>query len=125
MAIVPTPNYLVGKVTAVSVDGALMYATKGDVNRSVNPVKVTNARSGGFQEVKGGIYSAKGNTECVYNGDDPPTITLGTEVELVWTPTGGVTRTMKAFVANMGESFVVDGDYIYKFDWESSGAFSL
>lgn len=125
MAIVPTPNYLVGKVVAVSVGGALMYASKGDVNRSVNPVKVTNARSGGFQEIKGGIYSAKGNVDCVYNGDDPPSITLGTEVELVWTPTGGVARTMKAFVANMKEGFVVDGEYTYSFDWESSGAFAL
>jgi hypothetical protein len=120
-----TPNYLVGKVVAVSVDGDLMYATKGDVNRSVNAQKVTNARSGGFQELKPGIASAKGNVECVYNGDDAPALTLGDEVEVIWTPTGGTVRTLQALITNMKESFVVDGDYTYSFDWESSGAFAL
>lgn len=118
-----TPNILVGKVVAVSYNGTLMYATKGDHSRSVNVVKVTNARSGGYQQLKPGIKAARGSAEVVYNGDDPLTITEGTEVTIVWTPTGGTAKTFTALVTNVKESFVVDGDYINSFDWESSGSF--
>lgn len=121
----PTDNYLVGKVVAVSVDGTQMYATKGDVTRSADAKKVTNARSGGFQELRPGIASAKGNVECVYNGDDPPALALNDEVEIVWTPTGGTARTLQVLITEMKESFVVDGDFTYSFNWESSGPFTL
>jgi hypothetical protein len=121
----PTANYLVGKVVGVSADGAQMYATKGDVTRSIDAKKVTNARSAGFQQLKPGIAMAKGSVECVYNGDDPPTLALGDEVDIVWTPTGGTARTLQALITEMKESFVVDGDYTYSFNWESSGSFTL
>ncbi len=120
-----TPNYLVGVVLAVSVDGTDMYATKTSMKRGVNVVKVTNAKSGGFQQVKGGIRSASGSVEVVYNGDDPVDVQEGDEVEIVWKPTGGATRTFPALITNVNESLVIDGDYTYSFDWESSGSFAL
>ena len=55
----PTPNYLVGKVIAITADGKTMYATKSDVSRSVNVIKVTNATSGGFQQFRPGIKAAR------------------------------------------------------------------
>jgi hypothetical protein len=118
-----TPNFLVGKVVGVTVGGTLMYATKSDHTRSVNVVKVTNARSNGYQQVVPGIKSAKGSVEVVYNGDDPPSITEGTEVAIVWSPTGGAAKTFQALVTSIKENFVADGDYTYAFDWESSGSF--
>ena len=119
----PTPNFLVGKVVGVTVGGVQMYATKSDFTKSVNVVKVTNARSAGYQQVVPGIRSAKGSVEVVYNGDDPPSITEGTEVTIVWTPTGGSAKTFQALVTSLKESFSADGDYTYSFDWESSGSF--
>lgn len=118
-----TAAYLTGKVVSVSVGGTLMYATKSDHTREVNVVKVTNARSSGYQTVKPGISRASGTCEVVYNGDDPVTLTQGTEATLVWTPTGGTARTFTALVTKVKESFVVDGDYLQNFDWESSGSF--
>lgn len=123
MPAIPTPNYLVGTVMAVVADGITMYATKSDVARSVNLVKVTNAKSGGYAQVKPGIKSAKGSVECVQNGDDLVNLTLGKEVTIVWTPTGGTARTFQAVISVIKESFVVDGELTYAFDWESSGSF--
>lgn len=120
-----TPNYLVGVVLGISFKGVDMYATKADMTRSVNVVKCTNAKSGGYQEVRPGIKSAKGSCEVVYNGDDPITIEEGDEGDLVWKPTGGATRTFPVLISNAKEGITIDGDYTYSFDFESSGSFAL
>ena len=119
-----TPQYLVGKVIAITADGRTMYATKSDSTRSVNVIKVTNAKSLGFQELRPGIKSAKGSVECVFNGEDLIDLELGKEISVAWAPTGGTAHTFQALVTNIKDSFVVDGDATYSFDWESSGAFT-
>jgi hypothetical protein len=120
----PTSEYIVGSVVAVSHDGDLLYATKGDYTRMVNVVKVTNARSNGFAEKVPGIKEASGSVECVANADDLKEFTEGEEVALVWTPTGGTAHTFTALVTKVKESFTTDGDFTVSFDWESSGSYT-
>ena len=117
----PTPNYLTGSVVAITVGTLTMYATKSDYTRQVNTVKVTNARSGGYQELKPGIKSSRGSVEVVVNADTLYEFTPGQEVIIHWVPTGGNARTLNALVTTVKESFVVDGELINSFDWESSG----
>jgi hypothetical protein len=118
-----TPAYIAGNLVGVTYNGDAMFATKADYTRQVNVVKMTNARSGGFAEKVGGIQEASGTVECVVNGDDVIDIEEGTEATLTWSPTGGTPKSFTALVTKVKESFVIDGDYTYNFDWESSGSF--
>jgi len=88
MPVVLTPNITIGEAVAVSVAGQLMFCKGGKVDRKAVAVKVTNARSGGFAQNKGGTRSADLSLELVYNGDSPPTIVEGTEVTVIFDSVG-------------------------------------
>ncbi len=143
-----TPNYLVGKCVAVKAGSKFAYAESGNADRSVNVVKVTNGRSGGFQQVKSGTKMCKGTISCVYNGDDPPTeIVEGAEITLIIDAVGYVIEqaiaditpgsppvtttpagrliTMQALIATVKDSWNVETDYKWSFDFESTGAYTV
>ncbi len=88
MPVVLTPNITIGEAVAVSVGGTLMYCKSGSVDRKAAAVKVTNARSGGYAQNKGGTKSADLSLELVYNGDSPPAIVEGTEVTVIFDSVG-------------------------------------
>jgi hypothetical protein len=139
-----TPNYLTGKAVALQVGGALAYTTGGNIARSVVPVKVTNARSGGFQQLKAGVKGAKLSMEAVYNGDDPPTIQEGTEITVIFdsvgyetsenieNSTGGVATTplgrlitAQYLVTIVTDTWQVEADYKWSLEGESTGAYTV
>lgn len=119
----PTPNYLVGNVVSVTHNGSLMYAKSGKVTRKAKMVDVTNARSNKFTEKKKGNRELMGDCTCVYNGDDPPTLNEGDEATIIYAA-GGANRTANVFVTEVTDSFQSDGDYVYSFNFESSGSYT-
>ena len=120
-----TPNYLTGNVVGITVDATTMYAKSGEVTTSATEINCTNSESNGFQELKSGIKSARGSAVCVYNGDDPPSLTEGTEATVIWTATGGELITMLCLLNNIRRSFTVDADYEYAFDFASTTAYTV
>jgi hypothetical protein len=135
-----TPNILVGKAVALSVGGALAYAMGGSITRNAAAIKVTNARSAGFEQFKAGVKGAQVSYDAVYNGDDPPAIVEGTEVTVIFdsvgyevseaianastTPTGRL-FTAQVLVTSIKDSWKVDADYGWSFDGVSTGAYTV
>ena len=83
-----TPNITVGQAVALSVGSALMFHKSGKITRNAAAIKVTNARSGGYQQYKAGVKGATLSAECVYNGDSPPAVVEGTEVTVIFDSVG-------------------------------------
>jgi hypothetical protein len=134
-----TPNYTVGKAVALSVGGALVYAMGGSITRNAAAIKVTNSRSGGFDQFKAGVKGGQVSYDAVYNGDDPPTIVEGTEVTVIFdsvgyevsesilnattTPTGRL-FTAQVLVTSIKDTWKVDADYGWSFDGVTTGAYT-
>jgi hypothetical protein len=124
MALTETPPYLVGNVVGVSVGGTLLYAKSGNVTRRIGQSNVTNSRSNGYRELRGVTKSLDVTAECVYNGDDPPTIEEGDEVEVIWSATDGHTYTSDCLVTELRDAFNVENDYTWSFNGLSSGSYT-
>lgn len=135
-----TPNYIIGEAVAVSVAGALAFVKSGDLTDGIVKIKVTNSRSGGFQQLKAGIASSQLNLELVYNGDSPPAFSRGQEVTIIFdsigyetgddledastTPTGELI-TGQYLVESIKRSWAVDGDYGWSVAFDSTGPFTI
>lgn len=136
----PTPNYLVGQAVALSVGSSLMYVKGGSIARNCVSIKVTNARSGGFQQVKAGVRSAKLAFELVYNGDSPPALVEGQEVAVIFdsvgyetsenlevpstTPTGRL-FTGQFLITGVKDAWQVEADYGVSIEADSTGAYTV
>lgn len=136
-----TPNITVGAAVALSVGGQLMYVKGGKLDRSAVKIKVTNARSGGFQQFKAGIKGIEMSFDLVYNGDSPPTgVVEGTEVTAIFdsvgyetsenlenpstTPTGRLI-TAQFLIGTVGDAWQVEGDYSVSVSASSTGAYTV
>jgi hypothetical protein len=130
-ALTPTPNILVGKCVAVYVGGVWLYSKGGSVSRKADLIKVTNARSKGYTQLRPGIKAASGSVDLVFNCQDPlQMLNPGQEVDLVIDTTGtdanptavvGMIHTLKAVLGEITDSWQVDGDFGISINWESSG----
>jgi len=134
-----TPNYIVGKAVAVSVGGALTYNKGGSLTRNANQIKVTNARSLGYQQLKTGVKGAQLSLDLVYNGDDPPAIFEGQEITVIFdaigydtaesipnpatTPAGRLI-TGQFNVGSIKDTWQTEGDYGWSLDAASTGAYT-
>jgi hypothetical protein len=135
-----TPNILVGKAVALSVGGSLAYATGGSITRNAAAIKVTNAKSGGYDQFKAGVKGGQVSYDAVYDGDDPPAIVEGTEVTVIFdsvgyevsesimnastTPTGRL-FTAQVLVTSIKDTWKVDADYGWSFDGVTTGAYTV
>src|SRR5579862_2631636 len=134
-----TPNILVGKAVAVSVGGALAYHKGGKIARSAKQIKVSNARSAGFDQYKAGTKGATLNLDLVYNGDDPPALQEGTEVTVIFDAVGyevsesilnasttpmGRLLTAQALIGTITDSWQYDGDYGWTLDAVTTGPYT-
>ena len=143
----PTP-YIVGKLVAVAVvtgtgSSAVTkyaYASKGSCSRTAKSITKTNARSGGYQEVRAGVKSATGSVDCAYNGSDPPVgIVEGANVVLIidtvgYAPatgsgggdvTAGRVITMPVMIEKVDDNWQADDDYGWTFSYQSNGAYTV
>lgn len=116
-------TYRVGKVIHCSIGGTTLNITTSSVNRSVDTVDVTNAESGGYQEIEGSIYRASGSLSCVYKGASPPAVGLGTEAALVVLIGANNRFACSAVVTAVNDQSAVAGEFTVSFDWVSSGTF--
>jgi hypothetical protein len=136
-----TPNYLVGQAVALSVGGVLMYVKSGKNDRSAKGIDVSNARSGGFRQLKAGMKMADLSFELVYNADSPPSgIVEGAEVTVIFdavgyessegledvstTPTGRLI-TGQYLILTVGDGWACDGDYAVPVTAGSTGPYTV
>ena len=135
-----TPNYAIGAAVAISLNGKLAYQKSGDLTRGVVKIKVTNARSGGFQQLKAGIKSSQLNLELVYNGDDPPAFAEGQELTVIFDAIGyessedledpsttpvGTLLTGQYLLESIKQSWQVEADYGWTLALDSTGAYTV
>jgi hypothetical protein len=135
-----TPNIAVGQAVALSIAGNLMFAKSGKITRNCAAIKVTNARSGGFQQYKAGMKGATLNAELVYNGDSPPALVEGTEVTVIFDSVGYETSeslenasttpmgrliTAQFLITVVGDTWEVEGDYAVSIEANSTGAYTV
>lgn len=136
-----TPNITIGQAVALSVGGNLMYVTGGKLDRTAAQIKVTNARSGGYQQLKAGNKSAALSFDLVYNGDAPPTgVVEGAEVTVIFdgvgyeasegianpttTPTGRLI-TGQFLIETVSDAWQVDGDFKVSVTANSTGVYTV
>lgn len=136
-----TPNYLIGEAVALSVAGQLMFVTGGKITRAAIQINVTNARSGGYRQLKAGNKSSDLDFDVVYNGDAPPTgLVEGEEVTVIFdavgyeasqsianpgtTPTGRLI-TGQYLIGNVSDAWQQDADYKVSVTANSTGAYTV
>jgi hypothetical protein len=136
-----TPNITVGMAVALSVGGQMMFVKGGKLDRSAVKVKVTNARSGGFQQFKAGVKGIEMTFDLVYNGDSPPSgVIEGEEVTVIFdsvgyetsesienattTPTGRLI-TSQFLIGSVSDAWSVDSDYGVSVSASSTGAYTI
>ena len=139
MPVVLTPNYLTGEAVAISVGGQLMFCKGGSFERSAAAIKVTNSRSGGSGQFRGGVKNANFSADLVYNGDSPPAVVEGTEVTVIFDSAGYETSqnlmnasttpagrliTAQVLITTVRDEWQVEGDYGVSISGVTTGAYT-